>query len=180
MFKKITTIFIFLLLSSGCSLTSNKFTIKKDDIQAYLQEKNDYSTPMDNIYHVKLTCFEKIRKNEYKESHNIQASQSIGNAISYQSSFRINEPVNNENKELSFGDFLEFYLSEDINGEYVSTIDYSKKELKNLSFVNGTQDSLNVVSVISISQEYYPTNKLPYKIFENKEETDICYATVKW
>lgn len=193
--KNTILIFGLILFLNGCSMTSNHFLLKKYELKNYLQNKNDFGTPMDNIYDAKLTCFEKISGDKFKESHNIQASQSIGQPIIFQSSFNINTPNSQkkvtkkeaekgllgehiQNNDLSFGDFFEFYLGEDLNGEYIANISYSKKELKKLT-VAGI-DELNVVSTILIEQEYYPTNKLPYKIFENKEGTDLCYVTVKW
>jgi len=184
MIHRFIIILIALIAISGCSLTGNKFAIKKNNIQKYLQEKNNYGTPMDNIYDIQLTCFEKISGDNFKESHNIEASQSIGEKIQFQSSFNMRNTNGNANEKSedissnSFGDFLEFSLLEDLNGEYFANINYSKKELKKLN-IEGLS-KLDVVSTISIEQEYYPTNKLPYKIFENKEGTDICYITAKW
>ena len=131
-----TKYFISLAMStfilSGCSLLNDNALIQKNDIEKNLKEKENYSTPMDNIYHINLTCFENVEDNDFKGSHQIKASQLIGSDISINSSFDI---VNDENskKEIknrndSFGDSLNFSLTEDINGEYYASIDYSKKE----------------------------------------------------
>lgn len=181
--KKSLLFTTIVLAVSGCSLTGNPTLIKKDYIQATLQEKNGFWTPMDNIYDINLDCFEKIDEEYFQESTFVDASQSIGQPIVYQSSFNMKTPVKKQesidiNDNLSFGDYLEFNLVEDFNGEYYGVIDYSKRELKKIK----TEElgKLDVISTIHIQQEFYPTNKLPYKIFENAEGTDLCYITVKW
>lgn len=172
----------------GCSNIQKK-TISYHGLDSYMKEQPILSTPRDNIIFVNLLCFEDFDlDNEYTENKNFSYQGFFGEGV-YSEHYYLwdNQRINNQKIESSGVETLtdndleglvfEYSMEEDDAGEFLASFNLTKRTfIKQKKFID--QNSFNVFKHIEYSKEYYPKNKQPIKVYDDKEE--VCYITTSW
>lgn len=179
-------LFLIIIGLSGCVSNKDSFLYSNLDTEAF--KLVDFKTPNDNFYNTQIICFNNFNDtNNYKESLNLTISKELGESIEYINEKTVDSGVNSNTDLIpdglsmhpsSFGLIFNYQLKEDENGEYVGYLYFLKQEL--ISIKKDNYSFIPVINTDFIEQDYYPTNKKPFKFFESSKKEEICYVITKW
>ncbi len=166
-----------------------KRVITYNDLDGYMKSQPILSTPRDDLLFVNLTCFEDFDgNNKYKEKQTFSYQGFLGEGIYSEHYYLWDKPRtlrenvdSSDYESLSDQDIegvvFEYSMEEDDAGEYIASLNLSKRTFLRKKEFN-KEEPVNVFKHIEYNKEYYPKNKQPIKVYDDKEE--VCYVTASW
>lgn len=187
--KKIIPILTMSILAGCGSLQGlTGLTYSYDKLDEHMNNQPTLSTPKDQLMYVNLQCFSDFHDSGFFEdniSYSFQGflADGVYSENYYKWDKKREHKTKDEYNDIDSimnddveGSVFNFTMEEDSNGEYIASAQLTKRSFIENKVIN--KNKVNVFKHIDHSLEYYPINKKPTKIYDDKVE--VCYVTVSW